>query len=181
MYFASQRAAQLGIVYEVTGPFRTDPPAGAEPGGAGEPAPLPATPIGSGGVRLPGVPDAGLLPGLRVGAARRASVRSLLRRGVTLNVQVSRPGPVTIALRTADLERVRGERGSTDRPRTVTLASVTRRFARAGRYRVTLRPRGAIRRRLERSGTITAHYTVSATDGGIVNRPVRLFARARRG
>ena len=183
----SRRSArhQYGAIYEVTGPFRTDPPAGAQPSAAGEPAPLDAGPVGQGSA-----PGAGSGSGssaqavdsaLRVSAARRLSIATLLRSGVRVNVHVRSPGTVTVALRTADLETVAGDRGSTDRPRTVTLARTRRRFARAGRYQVLIKPRGAMRRRLARSGSIVARYTVQAErEGGavaLVNRPVRLFAR----
>ena len=177
MYFSSQRArGGGGAVYEVTGPFRTDPPPGASGAALGDPPPLD-----------PGAPGAvrdGGGPGLKISAARRVSMSTLLRRGIAVNVSVRRPGVVTIALRTSDLDRVSGNRGSTGRPRTVTLATAERRFARAGRYRIVLKPRGRIRRRLKGRRSLTARYTVQArTAGGAVqvtNRRVRVLGSSSR-
>ena len=176
MYFASQRANGGGSVYEVTGPFRTKPPPGASGPTAGEPAPLDVdAPGGAGG-------EGG--PELKLSAARRISMSTLLRRGVAVNVSIRQPGQVTIALRTADLDRRKGKRGSTDRPRMVTLATSKRTFARAGRYRIVLKPRGRIRRRLKGRRSITARYTVQArAKSGFVqvaNRRVRVLGSAAR-
>jgi hypothetical protein len=184
MYFASQRAFGAGAVYEVTGPFRTDPPAGASPGGSGEPEPLdprlgpialdPDLPGGAGGT-------AG--PALRISAARRVTMSALLRRGLAVNVSVRRPGRVTVALRTTDLESKRRPRGTVE-PKTVTLATAQRTFSRAGRYKIVLTPRGRIRDRLRGHGALTARYTVQAQAPSgfieVANRPVRVAGVARR-
>jgi hypothetical protein len=166
MYFSSQRGYTTGVTYEVTGPFRTDPPPGAV---ASDADPLD-----------PDAPVVGrdIFAGLKISAAKRISMATLLRRGVPVNVSVERPGVVTVALRSDDLERVPGERGSTDRPNPVTLATAKRTFARAGRYEIVLKPRSGIRQRLEGHGTITARYTVQARakTGSVelVNRRVRV-------
>jgi hypothetical protein len=169
LYFSSQRGYTAGVTYEVTGPFRTDPPPGAEPG-LGDPDPL--DPNARAGGR------AGAPHGLRVSAAGRISLATLLGRGVAVNVSVKRPGRVTVALRTDDVERVPGERGSSDRPQPVTLASAERTFTRAGRHTLVLKPRGDIRKRLKGRGTITARYTVQARAktgaAELVNRRVRV-------
>jgi hypothetical protein len=101
MYFAAQRAFGLGAVYEVSGPFR----------GAGRPrAPIAA-----------GLPPTG--PGLHVRLVRRISLRRLRRRGLLVRLQVDGPAELRVALRTDDLRRVPGKRGSTARPVTVTPAA----------------------------------------------------------
>jgi hypothetical protein len=169
LYFSSQRGYTTGVTYEVTGPFRTDPPPDAA-AGFGDPDPLdPNAPAGTSG---------GAAPGLKLSAARGISMATLLRRGVAVNVSVRRPGRVTVALRTDDIERVPGERGSSDRPNPVTLASAERTFTRAGRQRLVLKPRGDLRKRLKGHGTITARYTVQARaktgSAELVNRRVRV-------
>ena len=174
MYFSSQRGAGgTGAVYEVSGPFRTDPPPGTQTATVD---PLdPDTAGGAGG-------SAG--PGLKISAARRVTVSTLLRRGIPINVSIRQPGRVTLALRTADLEREPGQRGSTDRPRIVTLATAERTFSRAGRYKLILKPRGRIRLRLKGIRTIDTRCTVQARAPSgfvqVVNRRVRVAgSRAR--
>jgi uncharacterized protein len=171
MYFSSQRQNGTGAVYEVTGPFRLDPPPEAA-AGTGDAEPLdPNAPVG---------PAALGHMGLKISAARRVTLSTLLRRGILINVSVRRPGEVTVALRTTDLERDRGERGATDRPRIVTLATAKRTFTRAGRHQVLLKPRGRIRDRLKGRRTLTARYTVQArtASGGLqlANRRVMIVA-----
>jgi hypothetical protein len=168
LYFSSQRGHSTGVTYEVTGPFRTDPPPGAEPG-LGDPDPLDPNTRAA---------DWGLLPGLRLSAARRISMATLLRRRVTVNVSVKRPGRMTVALRTDDLERVPGERGSTERPKPVVLASAERTFTHAGRHKLVLKPRAGVASQLKDRGPISARYTVQArTKTGsveLVDRRVRI-------
>jgi hypothetical protein len=153
----------------VTGPFRTDPPAGAA-AGSGDPAPLdPDTPGGAGG------PADG--PGLKISAAKRVTMSTLLRRGIVVNVSIKQPGRVTLALRTADLDSDTRPSG-VEEPKTVTLATAERTYRRAGRYKVVLKPRGRIRNRLKGHGTLTARYTVQArAPSGFIqvsNRRVRV-------
>ncbi len=146
MYFAAQRAHGFGAIYEVAGPFR------------------PAT-----GPRLsePGAPLAGHLPtgdpGLRVRVRRRISLAALRRRGVLVEVRLDAPAALRVALRTDDLRRVPGRRGSTERPQTVTLDRRRIGAARAGRWRLRLRVTAAEARRLRRAaGPVTLQVAVSA-------------------
>ena len=175
MYFSSQRAFGTGAVYEVTGPFRTDPPAGAATG-SGDPEPLDPDAPGTAG----GPADS---PGLKISAAKRATVSTLLRRGIVVNVSIKQPGRVTVALRTADLDSETRATG-TEEPRTVTLATAERTYKRAGRYKVPLKPRGRIRNRLKGHGTLTARYTVQALAPSgfiqVANRRVRVAGVRKR-
>jgi secreted PhoX family phosphatase len=143
MYCTSQRAHPSsssapgpGAVYEISGPFRQ--PAGAAGADAfGPPA----------GVRRGGpLRGAGLL---RVDVRRRVGRESLLRRGLEVEVKAPPGAIVSAVLDTADLLRSPGPDGTTDRPRTVTLAR--RRFRpmrRARQPRLRLGPKA--RRRLRR-------------------------------
>jgi uncharacterized protein len=185
MYFASQRGYGYGVVYEVSGPFRL--PAG--PRAAADPPP-PALDAGGGEQGGPGVgagPGGGVGtredtdgPGLRTSAARRAGRARLLRHGIVVNVSVSRPSSVDLALRTSDLETEPGERGSTRRPVLVTLATARGDFERPGRYKVRLRlgPRAKARLRGRRS--LRARISVQAVDDrghtAVSNRRVRIVA-----
>ena len=173
MYFSSQRGFGLGVTYEVTGPFRTDPPAGAQ---SSDIDPLdPDTAGGAGGA-------AG--PGLKISAAKRVAMSTLLRRGIVINVSIKQPGEVTLALRTDDLERAAARGAGTERPKSVTLATAKRTYKRAGRYKVVLKPRGQVRNRLKGRGTLTARYTVQARAPSgflqVANRRVRVAGSARR-
>jgi uncharacterized protein len=175
MYFSSQRAFGAGAVYEVTGPFRTDPPAGAATG-SGDPEPLDPDAPGTAG----GPADS---PGLKISAAKRATVSTLLRRGIVVNVSIKQPGRVTLALRTADLDSETRATGA-EEPKTVTLATAERTYKRAGRYKVLLKPRGKVRNRLKGHGTLTARYTVQARGPSgfiqVANRRVRVAGVKRR-
>jgi uncharacterized protein len=81
MYFGSQRAAGTGVVFEVTGPFRTGRPARAAIG-----------------------------PAVALEATRRARIRTVLRRGlgVGLRLTLAEPAEVTATLRAR--ATVRGRR-----------------------------------------------------------------------
>ena len=177
MYFSSQRAFGTGAVYEVTGPFRTDPPAGATATATGDPDPLDANREGTAGAGADS-------PGMRISAANRVAMSTLLRRGIRVNVSIKRPGRVTVALRTAELDGELRSTGAVAEPRTVTLATAQRDFARAGRYQILLKPRGRVRDRLARHGTLTARYTVqSRAPSGFVevaNRRLRVAGAPRR-
>jgi hypothetical protein len=175
MYFSSQRAFGTGAVYEVTGPFRTDPPAGAV-AGSGDPKPLDPDAPGTAG----GPADS---PGLKISAAKRATISRLLRRGIVVNLSIKQPGRVTLALRTTDLDSETRSTGA-EEPKTVTLATAERTYKRAGRYKLLLKPRGRIRNRLKGHGTLTARYTVQAhAPSGFIqvaNRRVRVAGSAAR-
>jgi len=164
MYFSAQRAFSSGVTYEVRGPFAG---AGAPPA-AGAPGGRPAL-----------VPGA---PGFTLRAARRVSVGRLRRPGYGIVVNVPARSTVIAALRTSDLGRVPGKRGSTDRPRAVTLARTRKRLV-AGRNVVRLKvgPRTAARLRKRR--TTRARLTVQVRDEQgrvrVVTRRVRVVRRHR--
>jgi hypothetical protein len=123
-------------VYEISGPFQQ--PAGAA---GADPFGPPAGERRGGPLR-----GAGLL---RVDVRRRVGRESLLRRGLEVEVEAPPGAIVSAVLDTADLLRRPGPDGTTDRPRTVTLAR--RRFRamrRARRPRLRLGPKA--RRRLRR-------------------------------
>jgi hypothetical protein len=156
LYFAAQRAYGFGAVYEVTGPFR-----------AGEPAPAPLA---------AGAPAADR-PGLKVRVPRRISLASLRRSGLPVEVRVDGPTAVHVALRTDALSRVAGARGSTARPRTVTL---DRRRVRARRTaRVRLRVSAAEARRLRGARPLTLHVAMSARGEDGVTRVAQRRVRLR--
>jgi hypothetical protein len=137
MYFSAQRAYGFGAVYEVTGPFA---------GAASPPAPV-ATTL-----------TTAAAPAVRAKLKRRITIGRLARRG--LKVELELPAgvrSVAAALRTDDLARVPGKRGSTPRPRTVTLARAT---TRGRRLRLRIGPRAA--RRLRRRRAVTGRLTVVA-------------------
>jgi uncharacterized protein len=156
LYFAAQRAYGFGVVYEVTGPFRT---------GAAAAAPVAA-----------GAPEAAGPNGLRVRVPRRISLAALRRSGLPVEVVVDAPASLRVALRTDDLNRVPGARGSTTRPRTVTLDRRRARTRDAARLR--LRVSAAEARRLRAARPLTLHVAVSARgqDGvvRVAQRRVRL-------
>jgi hypothetical protein len=141
LYFAAQRAYGFGVVYEVSGPFRR--PAGA-PG-----APV-ARHVVTGG---PGA--------LEVDVRRRVSLAAL-RRGLPIDVWLDEPGELRVALRTDDLKTVRGQRGSTPRPATVTLDRRRRAGGRAGRNRIRLRVSASEARRLRRARSAALRVAVTA-------------------
>jgi uncharacterized protein len=147
MYFSSQRGFGLGVVYEVNGPFRK---AGGPP--AGE--------------QRPRRPRRSTSRGLAVAARGRIPKRRLLSEGLPVAVTVDGPGTVVLALRTSDLARVPGARGSTPRPRQVRLARRTVRLRRAGRHvvRLGLGPRAA-RRLAGRGRALDTRLTVLRTSG----------------
>ncbi len=147
LYCTSQRAHPPGpgspgpgAVYEISGPFRQ--PATPRPGTTFGP---PAGERASGPLREAQDEDKGEL---RVAVRRRTGRRSLLRRGLVVEVRAPAGAQVTVVLDTADLARSAGQDG-VERPRTLVLAR--RRFRgldRARRPRMRLGP--VARRRLSR-------------------------------
>ncbi len=147
LYCTSQRAHPPGpgspgpgAVYEISGPFRQ--PATPRPGTTFGP---PAGERSSGPLRAAQDEDQGEL---RVAVRRRIGRRSLLRRGLVVEVRAPAGAHVSVVLDTADLARSAGQDG-VERPRTVVLAR--RRFRgldRARRPRLRLGP--VARRRLSR-------------------------------
>jgi uncharacterized protein len=153
LYFAAQRAYGFGAVYEVTGPFR--------------PGTAPEAPIAA------GAPPA--RPTLRVRLPRRISLAALRRSGLVVEVGLDEPALVRVALRTDDLRKVPGARGSTARPKTVTLDRGRVRGKRTAKVR--LRVSAAEARRLRRAGRVTLQVAVSARTNGVTSvasRRVRL-------
>ncbi len=157
LYFSAQRAYGLGAVYEVTGPFRSGPAA---------PVPIAA-----------GAPAARGPRGLRVRAARRVSLAALRRSGLPVEIVVGEATLLRVALRTDDLRRVPGARGSTDRPRTVTLDR--RRLRAETTVRVRLRVSAAEARRLREAKPLTLHVAVSARGADGVMRVAQRRVRLR--
>ena len=140
MYFGAQRAYGFGAVYEVTGPFR-------------RPARVPKAPVAQG---LPPAVDGA--PELR--APRRISLAALRKRGLRVDVRLEERGDLQVALRTDGLRNVPGNRGSTQRPKTVTLDRRRRANARAGRHRIRLRVSPAEARRLKRARPVELRVAV---------------------
>jgi hypothetical protein len=156
MYCTSQGAYPVepsqrgpGAVYEISGPFRQ--PAAAV-GAFGPPAGERRTSPLAGSDRTP----------LRVRVRRRVARRSLLRRGLEVEVVAPAGASVSAVLETADLLRRPGPDGTTERPRTVELAAARLRGARrARRFRLRLRP--SARRRLRaRRRPLSARLLVTA-------------------
>lgn len=156
MYFSAQRAHGFGAVYEVRGPFHG---AGAPTAGA---APRRTALRGT--------------PGVRVSAAERVRLDRLLRRGLEVDLRLADAEAVVVALRSDELGRVPGKRGSTARPHTVTLA----RARRKGRERMTLHLRlthaGAQRLRGRRSTPARITVVAHGRDGRtrVATRAVRI-------
>jgi secreted PhoX family phosphatase len=148
VYFSSQRGFGTGVVYEVAGPFRLPGGSGSNPSGA----------------PLAGTVDDEDPPGLRISCRRRISLRRLRTRGVTVSVRVDEPGELRIALRTSDLERRPGQRGSTDRPVPVTLGTARRRFAKPGRYKVRVRLKRGAAKRLRRKRSVGVRVSAQMRD-----------------
>jgi hypothetical protein len=205
LYFAAQRAYGSGAVYEVTGPFRpaatepppvTEPPpssgggssGGGPPSGGGSPSDGGSSsggePSSGRGARPDSPADdapgrgAGALP-LRLAVASRASVGRLRGRGLTVDVELDRPAVLIAALRTDELRRVSGRRGSTPRPLTVTLDRRRVRARRPGRKQLRLRLSAADARRLRRAGPLRAWVTVLARDADGVTHVVTRQVRVR--
>jgi uncharacterized protein len=170
MYCTSQRAHPSsssapgpGAVYEISGPFRR--PAGVAGRGPFGP---PAGERRGGPLRAAGP--------LRVHVRRRVRRESLLRRGLAVEVKAPPGAMVSAVLDTADLLRSPGPGGTTDRPRTVTLAR--RRFRsmqRARRPRLRLGPK-ARRRLRRRRRPLTARLLVTARlpDGRLLSEVRRI-------
>ena len=160
MYFSAQRAYDFGVTYEVRGPFA----------GAGAPPPLDP-------VRRPAVAS----PALSVRAPRRVTLAQL-RRGIAIEVRSTQPGRAVAALRSPQLGKVPGQRGSTVRPRDVTVARTAKRVpAGSAKLRLKASPRTLARLRKRRSTATRLTVLVRAADGRVhvVTRQVRVVARRR--
>jgi hypothetical protein len=157
MYCTSQRAHPSvsgapgpGAVYEISGPFRQRA-GGAGPVRFGPPA----------GERRTG-PLRHTDGELRVNVRRRVGRTSLLRRGLEVDVKAPPGALVSAVLDTPDLLRSPGPGGTTDRPRTVTLARRSFQGLRRTRHpRLRLGPK-ASRRLRRRRRPLTARVLVTA-------------------
>ena len=160
LYFSSQRAYGFGVIYEVTGPFRTL----AGPTPPGEPTP-PAQP-GEPTPPAPPPPDA---LRLRIHAYRRTFKSRLAKSGMRVGVALNRTSDVTAVLRAPV-----GAKKSL-----VTLAVGKRSGVPAGdtKLKLTLTRKG--RGYLERVGkpvtaTIVATALTSGGERDVVERPIAL-------
>ncbi len=150
-YVGSQRAGGVGVVYEISGPFRpyTPPPAPPTP-----PPPAPPTPLSV---------------ALALTTTRRISIASLIRRGLAIALTLDKASTVRFRLRAR--VTVKGKR------KTVTLASVTRKPG-VGATRLRLKPTKAGAKLLRgRRRQLTATLEVRITTPGA---PVRMLRRSVR-
>jgi hypothetical protein len=156
LYFSAQRAYGFGAVYEVRGPFH----------GAGGTAPAAAT-----------GPAGGASPsGVRLRAAERIGVRALGARGLELDLWLGDAVSVVAALRTEELGRVPGKRGSTARPHTVTLARARRKGRKEMRLHLRVGRAGLLRLRGRRSTRARITVVAHGRDGRgrVVTRAVKI-------
>lgn len=133
------------------------------------------------GVLGPPGPDVDA-PGITTFSRSTVSLGALLDDGMVVKVVVDEPGEVKAVLRTGDLARVAGARGSTPRPRTLTLARGTVTAPVAGEYRLRLRTGRRTAARLSSvRRSLAARLTVQATDRAgnvaVASRRVRVPAR----
>jgi secreted PhoX family phosphatase len=158
MYFSAQRAFDFGVTIEVRGPFA---------GAGAPPAPEP--------VRRPAVSS----PALSVRAPTRVTLAQL-RRGVAIVVRSTQPGRAVAALRSAQLGTVPGQRGSTFRPRNVTVARTAKRVpVGPAKLRLKASRRTLARLRRRRSTATRLTVLVRAADGRVhvITRQLRITAR----
>ena len=166
LYFSSQRGFLTGVIYEVSGPFNVDP------SGPGVP---PAGP--------PGGRERPL--GLRITTRRRVAYHRLLARGgLPIRVKIDKPGVVGMSLTTADVDTTPGERGSSERPKQLTIGRFRRRFRRAGARKVIVKLNRKKVRRLRRGKRsvvvrVTAQVRDRAGNVLVVNHRLRVDLRRR--
>jgi len=164
MYFSSQRGFGFGIVYEVSGPFRkvadrTGAPTGAPPANDRE------------------------AYGIRVTTRRRVAYRRLLARGgLPVRIKVEEPGDVRLSLTTPDVDITPGERGSSERPKLLTIGRFRRRFSRRGARKVMVKlDRRAVRRLRRSKSSVAIRVTAQLRDADgnvkVTNRRMRVDLR----
>ena len=177
LYCTSQRAfGGPGAVYEITGPFNK--PQGGVPDDFvfGPPAgeARPRGPLNPGGDRSK--------PGVRLRKPGGLKRRRLLRRGLTVEVEVEEPGRVAVQLDSPELATVPGKGGSTPRPRNVVLSRGEAIVERGvSSVEVALpKPRGRARKLLGRKrGAVRARVLVAVLDAS--GNETALTARVRIG
>ncbi|MDA0169051.1 PhoX family protein [Solirubrobacter taibaiensis] len=148
MYVGSQRFAAAGIVYEISGPFRSDQTTVYTPPTPPPPPPPPAPPT-------PGVP-------IGLDLAKRISMSTFLKRGLAVALTVDRQATVRV--------RIKGKLGR----KTVTLATLTRTTQR-GTSTLRVKPTKARAKTLrKRKGNLKMTVEVRVTTTGA---PARTFTR----
>jgi secreted PhoX family phosphatase len=163
LYFSSMRGYGKGAVYEVSGPFRGTGSSGAPIVIA--PAPTPTTEDDKKPVALR--------------APRRVSLRKLLRRGLTVQVEVTEPGTLSLAMRTGEVLMAK-KRGETEpEPRQLMLVKGNRKLSSAGTVKVRLRLSRKARRKLQRARRakrvmLTAQLKTRDGTTNVASRPLRL-------
>lgn len=189
MYFSSQRGRGAGDLpngrtYEVTGPFRL----GRGGGGNGSAGGGGSSGGGNNGASDSGGGAAGSVgalvewdvrpPGLSALAARSILLSVFVRKGLRVRVRVDEPGTAVVALRTNELLRTAGPRGSAPNPRSVTLALGRVSFTSPGEKVLTLRLLSSARRRMRGRRSVRARLTVQTKDSlgnaRIATRAVRV-------
>jgi len=136
-------------------------------GGGGAPAAAPpgaaAPPAGGGGGTSGEDVNA---PGLRIRAPRRVSLKTLRDEGLPVTIELSEASSVSVAVRTNELRRTAGARGSVDRPLPTKIGGARRPSVRKGRtaLRVRVGPKTASRLRRTGKGSVRARITVGARD-----------------
>jgi hypothetical protein len=114
---------------------------------------------------------------------RVAYYRLLARGGLPVRVKIDKPGRVGISLTTADVDTTPGERGSSERPKPLTIGRLRRRFRRAGARKVLVKLDRRKVRRLRRKKSVVVRVTAQLRDDDgnvlIVNRRLRVDLRRR--
>jgi uncharacterized protein len=157
LFFSAQRAYGFGAVYEVRGPFH----------GAGMgPTATPARPA-------PGGAERELL---RIRVPKRLSLAELRSNGLPIEVALDDGETLLAALRSDELGRVPGKRGSTARPHTVTLARARRKGSLTQTIHLRLGPAGAQRLRGRRITPARVTVVAQGRDGRarVATRAVRI-------
>lgn len=156
MYVGSQRGFGIGVVYEITGPFRLDRPAGATPGGAD---------VQAASLAPSAVVAAGAPLGLDVG--KQIAAPALASRGLALGLTLDESARVRATLSISEPSRG-------GRRRQTTIASLDREVG-AGPELLRLQPAsGKTRRNLtSRRRRINASFVVRIESAGAPERVLR--------
>jgi secreted PhoX family phosphatase len=161
MYFSSMRGFGQGAVYEVTGPFR---------GSGTSDAPIVISPAPT--------PEDDKKP-VKLQAPRRISLRKMLRRGITVEVEANEPGSLSLALRTGEVLMAK-KRGETEpEPRQLMLVRANRHLSSTGTFKLRLRLSRKARRQLQRARRakrvrLTAQLKTQDGTTSVASRPLRL-------